>query len=180
MTPRTFLTAVCLALSLPASAQPGLSEADRIYGLSTFWKEVDYNFAFFDQVPDLDWDSVYVSLLPEAVAAQDTFAYFRVLQKMVATLDDGHTNVYLPRDFDASRYAAAPAVQLQAVGRRAVVTNVDRDLADVLPIGSEVLTVDGLTVEEKIRRDVFPYFSTSAEHVRWAGARRKSLLLRTP
>ena len=167
---RPLALAVGLLLALPAASQPAFSEAERVYGLSTFWKEVDYNFAFFDQVPGLDWDSVYVSLIPEAAAAQDTFTYFRVLQKMVATLDDGHTNVYLPRDFDVSRYVAAPVVQLRALGRRAIVDNVGEELADVLPIGSEVLTVDGLTVEEKVRRDVFPYFSTSAEHVRWAGA----------
>ncbi len=170
MSPRLLAVAAGFLVAASAAAQPALSEVDRVYGLSTFWKEVDYNFAFFDQVPGLDWDSVYVSLLPEAAAAQDTFAYFRVLQKMVATLDDGHTNVYLPRDFDRSRYVAAPAIQLKALGHRAIVDNVGEALADALPIGSEILRVDGLSVEEKIRRDVFPYFSTSAEHVRWAGA----------
>ena len=122
MLARSFLAVLAFAaVASQATAQTGLSEADRIYGLSTFWKEVDYNFAFFDQVPDLDWDSAYVALLPEAMAAQDTFAYFRVLQKAVALLDDGHTNVYLPEDFDIGRYVAAPAIQLQAIGHRAIV-----------------------------------------------------------
>jgi hypothetical protein len=43
-----------------------LSVAEKVYGLSLFWKEVSYNFAYFDQVPDLDWDSAYQEFIPQA------------------------------------------------------------------------------------------------------------------
>jgi len=36
-----------------------LTAEEKIYGLSLFWSEVKYNFAFFDLVPNVDWDSVY-------------------------------------------------------------------------------------------------------------------------
>jgi len=34
-----------------------LSVAERLYGLSLIWQEANYNFAFFDRVPNLDWDA---------------------------------------------------------------------------------------------------------------------------
>jgi carboxyl-terminal processing protease len=38
-----------------------LSAAERSYGLSLIWQEANYNFAFFDRVPDLDWDAAVVN-----------------------------------------------------------------------------------------------------------------------
>ena len=61
-----------------------------------------------------------------------------------------------------------PPVWLEAVGRRALVANVEAGLEARLPIGSEVLAVDGVSVERKLLDDVFPWLSSSTEHVRWA------------
>ena len=35
------------------SQQQQLSDAEKLYGLSLLWSEAKYNFAFFDQVPEL-------------------------------------------------------------------------------------------------------------------------------
>lgn len=37
-----------------------ISDTEKLYGLSTFWSEAKYNFAFFDQT-NVNWDS---ALLP--------------------------------------------------------------------------------------------------------------------
>ena len=44
-----------------------LSDGDKLFGLSLIWQEANYNFAFFDQVPDLDWDSAYRAFLPRVL-----------------------------------------------------------------------------------------------------------------
>jgi hypothetical protein len=36
-----------------------LSVVERLSGLSLIWQEANYNFAFFDRVPDLYWDASY-------------------------------------------------------------------------------------------------------------------------
>ena len=54
------LLALALLMAAPLAAQdetavpPELSDAEKLYGLSLLWQEANYNFAFFDQVPDLD------------------------------------------------------------------------------------------------------------------------------
>ncbi|MCB0566331.1 MAG: hypothetical protein KDD01_18325 [Phaeodactylibacter sp.] len=58
---KTIQIALLLFITLPSWAQreSTLTPEDKRYGLSNFWKEVSYNFAFFGQVPRLNWDSAY-------------------------------------------------------------------------------------------------------------------------
>ena len=145
--------------------EPELSRAERAQGLATFWKEVDYNFAYFDQVPELDWDAAFREHIEPAMAAGDLVAYYRVLQRMCALLRDGHTNIYPPAQ--VWQAFGKPPIALRAVQGRAIVDNVAASLVNDLPIGSEILTVDGQTVATCLAQEVFPFVSTSAEHIRW-------------
>lgn len=168
-----------LALSaLAIAAQPAAASAptcatlaapdleDRIVGVSKVWKEADYNFAFFDQVPDLDWDEEYRKAL-RAVARTDTMDdYYRVLQRMVASLSDGHSNVYWPETMPAGCIHDEPRLRLTAIDGRAFVTNVDRSLAEEIPPGSEIVAVDGMDVPTALEQNVYPYLSSSADHAR--------------
>ena len=60
-----------------------LSDSDKLYGLSLFWREVSYNFAFFDQVPELDWDQAYKEFIPPGSGNE---IYFRILPCAAAVL----------------------------------------------------------------------------------------------
>jgi hypothetical protein len=46
-----------LAAQDPPSPPPDISDGEKLNGLSLVWQEANYNFAFFDQVSDLNWDS---------------------------------------------------------------------------------------------------------------------------
>ena len=63
----------CLLLLLPlfgaTQTESTISQEDRLYGLAQFWHGTKINFAFFEQVPDLDWDSLYHSNIPKVMAA---------------------------------------------------------------------------------------------------------------
>ena len=73
-----------------------LSDEEKIYGLSTVWKEADKNFVFFDQVPDLDWNKTYQTFIPKVLKTQTTYEYYRILQEFCSLLNDGHTQVVIP------------------------------------------------------------------------------------
>ena len=45
------------SLNLSAQSENSLLKEDKLFGLSKLWMEASYNFAFFHQVPDLNWDS---------------------------------------------------------------------------------------------------------------------------
>ncbi len=173
------LTAVPLALALafgsPASAgaqKGGLTPAERVYGLSLLWQEVNYNFAFFDAVPGLDWDSVYRSFLPRVVEAPGTLEYYLELQRFLALLKDGHTKVFLPDSIRQRHPFDAPRLLLLEVQRRAFVENVDSALADALPPGSEIVRVGGHAIDALLRDSIFPLISSSTPHVLWREAIR--------
>jgi C-terminal processing protease CtpA/Prc len=153
-------------------SSPELGEADRIFGLALLWREVAYNFPFFDQVPDLDWDRAFSQFTQEARDAKGTLEYYRVLQRFVALLNDGHTNVYFPDSVLARRPFDDPWVRLEVVGRRPIVENVERGLANQLPVGSEILTVDGIPAPRYVHDNVLPYVAASTDAIRWRRAVR--------
>ena len=73
-----------------------LTSQERTAGFVRLWSEVKYNFAFFEQAPEVDWDKVLDEYLPKVQAAQSDVEYYRLLQRCIASLKDGHTTVYLP------------------------------------------------------------------------------------
>jgi carboxyl-terminal processing protease len=175
-----WLSLLCLFIPVAVSAQKlpephgGISSDQRVAALALLWSEVRYNFAYFDQVPDLDWDARFAEYVTEAQNAAGTFELYRVLQRFLAELHDGHTLVFLPDSIVARRPVAAPWVELEEIERRAIVSNVDTALARELPVGSEILYVDGTEVTRYLAEHVFPFMSVSTEHVRWRDAIRGS------
>ncbi|EAY25710.1 peptidase, S41 family [Microscilla marina ATCC 23134] len=142
-----------------------LSNTDKLYGLSLFWQEVNYNFAFFHQVPQLDWDKTYRQYIPKALAAKSTKAYYDVLKQFCALLQDGHTNVYYPPPI--RKQLAYPKLKLVAIGKRAFVRNVDKSLATKIPVGSEILAVNTQPVKMYVQQHKLPYIASSTQYVRW-------------
>jgi carboxyl-terminal processing protease len=142
------------------------TEAERIFALSKIWHIADRDFAWFHQVPDLDWDAEYLRHIPMVRDAQTELDYYRALQSFITTLQDGHTNLTLsPSLVRGCVWDAAP-LRLTPLGENIYVTDVDRDWVDQIPLGSRVITVDGLDIEKKIKRDVLPYLATSSPHTR--------------
>jgi hypothetical protein len=148
-------------------APANLSDEEKLYGLSLFWKEVSYNFAYFHQVPDLDFDAAYREFIPAVLATESTFEYYRELQRFNALLKDGHTNVYLPKGLSAA-HVDWPAVRLLEADRKALVYRVGNSLADTIPLGSIVTSVDGMPVDQYLHENVMPYLASSTDHIRLA------------
>lgn len=79
------------------SFRPTLSSTEKIYGLSKFWQEVNYNFVYLNKVDRTMWDNAYKEMITKVQETKNDYEYYRELQKFCALLKDGHTNVYLPR-----------------------------------------------------------------------------------
>lgn len=142
-----------------------LSDVDKLYGLALFWKEASYNFAFFDQVPDLDWDQTYREYIPKVLATKSTAEYYKVLQRFCALLKDGHTNVYPPSSIRQAQ--DFPKVAVRNIQRQAVVVNVGVSLEKTIPLGSEIIDVDKMPTEEFLKKYIFPFISSSTDHILW-------------
>jgi C-terminal processing protease CtpA/Prc len=139
-----------------------LSVDERLAGLARVWSEVKYNFAYFDRVRGLDWDSLFVAYLPRVREAPATLDYYRLLQRMCAQLGDGHTAVHVPDELYGRLYYRPPLDTRWLDGHVYVAAVLHDTLrrAGIRP-GLELVRIDGVPVAEHAARDVAPYVSAS-------------------
>ncbi len=166
------LFTILLALNLYSSyaQQPDtvITDAQKIYGLSRFWQEANYNYAYFSNVPKLNWDSAYQAFVPQVLATKTVYEYYRVLQKFCALLKDGHTNVWFPNYISnktSRRSFGDIKLELRNIDGKPVVVNTAATTKDVVPIGSEITHVNNILVEEYINEFVRPFISQSASYI---------------
>lgn len=140
--------------------KPVLTEDEKVAGLSKFWSEARFNFAFFGRLPDLDWDRSYMEYLPQVRAAQTTADYYRVMIRFAALLRDGHTGV-IPPDEIGSNSDGDVGFGVQLVEDKVVVTSIyDPALAKLgIDVGVELVFIDGRPVREYAESAVAPYIN---------------------
>jgi len=141
-----------------------LSPSDKIYGLSRFWQEVNYNFVYLEQFGREKWDSAYRSAIPVVLDTKNDYQYYRELQKFCALLKDGHTNVLSPFDESNSNFGEY-RICLGNFSNRAIVVGVNLSKKDEIPIGSEVTEVNGMAVPDYISQHVAPFISASTGYI---------------
>jgi C-terminal processing protease CtpA/Prc len=151
-----------------------LSLEDKLLGLSQFWRAVSYNFAYFDNVPHLDFDDAYRAYLTEVINSKDTYSYYLLLQRFCALLQDGHTNVYLPESLERE-LIGAPAFRVIEHNGHAVVSAVSNRLSNTLPLGSVNEKIDGMVFAQHVEANILPCTSSSTHHARKAAAYSKAL-----
>jgi C-terminal processing protease CtpA/Prc len=158
-----------------------LSPEQKVFGLSKFWQEVNYNFVYFDRVDRAAWDSTYMALIPAVQKTSNDWEYYRLLQRFCAMLDDGHTYIYrpsIPMDQTATEdpdtvflperdgLFEQGRVYIEEIDDKIYVTRVNKNLAPTLPVRSEIVEVNGLPVEEYIEKFTLPYVGQSTDYKR--------------
>lgn len=139
-------------------AKPSTLTMLRVAGFTRLWSAIKYNFVFLEERKDLDWDAVFDTYLPKIASAKDDYEYGRLLERVVALLKDGHTNV-APMSFEPKD---SPALVLEPIDGKPVATVVGStpEMSAITP-GMELLEVDGRSVTGIIERDIDPYLSVS-------------------
>lgn len=145
-----------------------LSPADKVYGLSKFWQEVNYNFVYLNKVNRNEWDSTYKVLITRVQQTTNDYEYYRLLQKFCALLKDGHTNIYIPNQIGSqllTRMFGPYWFGLSLIEGKPIVTQTLRTKIKEIPIGSEILSVNDIPASQYLRDSVEPYISSSTEYV---------------
>ncbi len=167
-TPVLTLLLLLAATGLFAQMPNTLSKTDKIYGLSKFWQEVNYNFVYLEKVDREAWDADYRDLIEAVQHPANDYEYYRLLQKFCALLHDGHTNVYFPRAVQDSlftSYFGDYRLFLTNIEGRAIVTRVNASKKEEIPVGTEIIRVNGLPAAEYARQYVRPYIASSTAHI---------------
>lgn len=145
-----------------------LSVADKVYGLSRFWQEANYNFVYLDKVDKVMWENAYKKCIERVIQTPNDYEYYRELQKFCALLKDGHTNVNMPQKLQALQMNTMFGEYrffLKNVAGSVVVERVNASKKDEIPVGSEIVEVNGLSTAEYMNRFVKPYISSSTDYV---------------
>ena len=165
------ITALCLLYATLSTAQQipnTLSPADKVYGLSKFWQEVNYNFVYINRINRTEWDSAYKAMIPLMQQSANDYEYYRLMQKFCALLKDGHTNVWMPNilaNLQLTRMFGDYWFDLKNIEGKAIVIATLKTKMNEIPLGSEVIEVNGLPTEQYMRDSVEPYISSSTDYV---------------
>lgn len=143
-----------------------LTPTDKVYGLSKFWQEVNYNFVYLDKVDRTMWDNRYRELIPIVQNTKNDYEYYRELQKFCALLKDGHTNVYFPKGIEQMNTMFGDyRLFTENIDGKAIIVRTNFSKKDEIPFGSEIIEVNGKTTEKYIEENVAPYISSSTDYV---------------
>ena len=151
-----------------AQLPDSISVTDKVYGLSKFWQEVNYNFVYLNKVNRNAWDSSYKVLIKQVQQTTNDYDYYRLMMKFCAMLKDGHTNIWYPGyigNLLLTKMFGEYWFGLQAVDGKAIVTSTLKTKINEIPLGSEVTEVNGLPVAQYLKDSVEPYISSSTDYV---------------
>lgn len=161
---------VFMALLLPSvsvfaqiSTKKNLSDQDKVAGLSYFWSEVKYNFAYFDQA-EINWDSTNHAFISKVLDTQNNWEYFLVLKELSAYLKDGHTDIYSLNN--SIRDSLHAPIRFSKAGDVIFVSNVVQQDNNMVPIGSQLVEIEGIKTLQWLRNSLFKYISASTPHER--------------
>jgi C-terminal processing protease CtpA/Prc len=165
-----FLITVLLSCKSKQIGYPNtLSVSDKIFGLSKFWQEVNYNFVYLDRLT-FNLDSVYKTFIPKVLNTKNDYEYYRELERFCALLKDGHTNIYYPDNIskmisgcEFGRYKLI----LKNINNKAIVTYTSQSKKNEIPIGSEIIEVNGLPTKDYLNNNILPYISSSTDYIRY-------------
>jgi C-terminal processing protease CtpA/Prc len=151
-----------------------ITETEKLYGLSKFWQEVNYNFVYLDRRDREKWEKLYLEMIQDVQNTQNDYEYYKLLQKFCAVLEDGHTNIYMPDDIEIHQtYFGDYRLWVENIDDKAIITRVNYSKKDIIPIGTEIIKVNGLATQNYIEQKVKPYIASSTTHVLedWAVSR---------
>ena len=135
------------------------SKEQRIYTLSTIWKELEYNFAFPENLKKANLDSLYLAYLPKVEAVKDQYEYYRTLSSFLAHFNEAHTRIIVDKRPDDM-----PPLMTTNFGDIVVVKNIAQSLSKHIPIGSEILKVNNIPVITFLKDSIYPYISAATPH----------------
>ena len=159
-----FLPFCAVKAQLPSRVSP----ADKVFALSHFWQEVNYNFVYLDKVDRKMWDSAYRAMITGVQATGNDYEYFRELMRFCALLKDGHTNIYYPSYVQEKLFTSMFGdyrMMLRNIGGKAIIERTNPAGKELLPVGGEVIEMNGLPTKAYIAKYVSPYIASSTDYV---------------
>jgi C-terminal processing protease CtpA/Prc len=149
-----------------AQDRNSLTISEKIYGLSKFWSEATYNFSYSEYLHGFDPDSAYQVFLDKVIATSNDYEYYNVLSEFAALYRDNHTYVIMPDDLKGKLYRSnftQYRINLSSIDGKVIVSHTGSDSRNEIPVGTEILKVDGKPTFFHLKENVLPYISASSD-----------------
>jgi carboxyl-terminal processing protease len=176
----SLLLVCCLS---PCFSQPPpshLTATERVVGLTTLYFEAKYNFANWDNVPNLDWDKSFHDYLAQVEKDQTEYDYYLTLMRFYGLLHDGHTFVWPPAS--VLQQLDSPPMVILPIQGKAIIASFAAT-AEILNAritkGCEIIQIDGRPVKEVLENDILPIGRASTAQARDLEGYRRILLGKT-
>lgn len=142
-----------------------ISENEKLFQLGRLWCEVKYNFVNIDQIC-FDWDSLYKAYIPLVKNTINDYDFYRLLQRFYATLQDGHTEVYMPEQL--SVYEDYIPVTIEEFNKKLFITSFPKSQElDSSFLAAEIVSVNSIPIQNFLQDSVLPYISASTQQSLW-------------
>lgn len=138
-----------------------LTENEKLFGLSVAWAEAKWNFANFDLIPSLNWDSLYQTFIPKMKATKSNDEYYKVLRNFYHYLNDGHTGILesMSRLNDLGR----PHFEVRLIENKPIITKITSAAPEykALKVGWEIIEIEEMPLIDYVQKNITPYLSYS-------------------
>ncbi len=144
----------CLFMS---NAKAETTQEERVYILSTIWRNVRDNFAFPHHFEQANPDSLFKAFLPKAMNTGSDSEFELLITEFLAKFNDGHTR-FFPK-------SPSPAVhdmfhvKFTGIGHKVYVKNIGKQYIRKIPVGSQLVSINGVPVQDFLEANVYPYIS---------------------
>ena len=154
---KKYLALFCFFISLFVVPQlkAETSSEDRVYILSTVWRNVRDNFAFPLHFEQANPDSLFKTFLPRVMNAKSEQDFSLLMTEFLAKFGDAHT-----RFFAESPSATVP-IQFIGLDNKVFVKNIGKELIKRIPIGSQLVKIDNVSVADFLETNTYPYVSAA-------------------
>lgn len=163
-----FLISIFLISNFVCGQIPNtLTLNDKMYGLSKFWSDANYNFVYMYKIDQVKWNAAYKDAISNVQKTNNDYEYFRELQKLCSILKDGHTKVYFPDEIQnkiMTTHFGDYRIFLTCVQGKIFVFDVNKSKEKEIPVASEIIKVNGMNTHDYQAKYVNPYISTSTEN----------------
>lgn len=154
---KKILSFFCFLISLLAVplVKAETSPEDRLYILSTVWRNVRDNFAFPQHFEQANPDSLFKTFLPRVMNAKSEQDFSLLMTEFLAQFGDAHTR------FFAEAPSATVPIQFIGLDNKVFVKNISKQFIKKIPIGSQLVKIDDVSVADFLEANIYPYVSAA-------------------
>lgn len=133
----------------------------RIYWLSKIWKDVSHNYCDPNRLLEINWDSCFVSSVSAVMNPMTDREYYKLLEKLIATIQDGHTQLDYRQYWTSDKEIDYLPIDIEYNVDEFYINGVSDKIKNAVPLGSLLLKINDIPTEQYLEKYTFPYTAGS-------------------